>query len=124
MEIDDYAGRVKAAADILDQYAGDWWSLVGGYIDVAGMVLPPVNPDTLNTGDPCNCVAGQLFGDYADTPYGLGLMGHPGLYAMTPSPDGTNPHKWVAYDNAVAAEYAELTNQWRKVIEERRNAGR
>jgi hypothetical protein len=124
IDIDDYAGRVKAATDILDRLAGDWWSPVGGYVDASRMPLRPVNLDTLDMANPCRCVAGQILGDYADTPYGLGLMGHPGLYTLTPKPAGITPDEWVAYDNAVAAEYAKLTNQWRKVIEERRNAGR
>lgn len=52
-EIELAPQRATAGAEWFDEHHPGWYTRV--------------NPDTLNIGDDCNCVVGQLFGSFSET---------------------------------------------------------
>jgi hypothetical protein len=90
--------RVAAGAAWLDANRPGWWQRI--------------NLATLDLGDPCRCVLGQLFGDYAEAPVGARF---------------TDTDAYVAIDQGFnnaggEDEDATLTAAWRTLITARRNA--
>lgn len=94
--------RVAAGVAWLDENRSGWIDLV--------------NLDTLDLSSCTLCVLGQLFGEYEDAPLAA---------KYTPDLASTGPARSrgfeVAYRTASAyREYADLTAEWRRVIESRR----
>jgi hypothetical protein len=99
--IDD---RVAAGAAWLDANRPGWWQRI--------------NLDTLDLGDPCRCVLGQEYGDFADGPEELvddtkSVVAN-GFDALD---------FWFVNDRTprdVLTELADLTAAWRALITARR----
>ncbi|GAA4681269.1 hypothetical protein [Phytohabitans rumicis] len=103
------AQRVQAGADLLDRSWPDWWQLI--------------DLDLLDVGAPECCPLGQLFGSWNEAPDGLAMDADRGFYRATQWP-GVGDRTDAAVekvDRAIRVEYAELTEGWRALIEERRS---
>jgi len=93
--------RVAAGAKWLDEHRPGWWQRI--------------DLDTLNLGDPCQCVLGQLYGHFVYAPdeiwtnnlsFAGGFNAEVGLRGD--------------YDETVT-EFAALTAAWRTLIQARRD---
>jgi hypothetical protein len=98
MTIDD---RVAAGASWLDANRPGWWQRI--------------NLDTLDLGDPCNCVLGQEYGQYHDAPHEIRIGSNPtGAYAAVEHGFNFNPFDPI--------DVHALTVAWRTLIQTRRDA--
>ena len=98
------AERVARGCDWLDQRRPGWWERT--------------DLDELLMREPCQCVAGQEFGDFYKTPLMDKEAIEFGFLALSSIVFGlTTPGERA---NTIEAEYDALDDEWRKVIEERR----
>jgi hypothetical protein len=96
--------RVAAGAAWLDAAMPNW--------------IDKVDLDTLDVGSDCRCILGQTFGHYQRSPEdarwsvpdGMTYLAADRGFNVDNNPD----------DEAETAEFAELTAEWRRVIESRR----
>lgn len=96
--------RVAAGAAWLDEKYPAW--------------IDRIDVDTLNVASPCKCILGQAFGDYDTSPYDA-RWSPTGGYAARDR--GFNVDVWDEMPYVEEeAEYADLTAEWRRLIESRR----
>lgn len=99
--------RVERGAALLDEKRPGWWQRIDlGRLDLA---------------ENCDCILGQLDGDYSPSTNGLGLTnpeaaGHGFNATGAPLPADA----WDVLSERVDAEYDALTTAWRDLITMRR----
>lgn len=100
------AQRVEAGAAWLDEHKPGWWHTI--------------NLDTLDIGSSCNCVLGQTYGDYTESPF-LARWDADDWQNYLGAVRGFNSSADVETREQEQADIAALTVAWRTLIEERRS---
>lgn len=99
------AERVAAGEVFLDERKPDWDTMIV--------------TDLLDIRSDCNCVLGQMFGGYAFGKHTLGLS-NPQTIAFGFT--ATGDEGGAGDDSVDESEFAPLTSEWKRLIEERRAA--
>jgi hypothetical protein len=71
-----------------------------------------IKPDQLDLSDKCNCVLGQVFGDYADGLYELGLQQDEAYFY------GFSIPAYELTEIGITSGFAQLTEEWKEALQE------